>query len=99
MLSGKLASVTGAASGIGLEILQNISKKKCNSYHGWLVVIQDKFYELVNYLDKNNNQNHSAFLCDVSGNENVRILFEKIKEKYSLEKVPKNLNVFINIPS
>jgi NAD(P)-dependent dehydrogenase (short-subunit alcohol dehydrogenase family) len=34
MLSGKLASVTGAASGIGLEILQNISKKKCNSYHG-----------------------------------------------------------------
>jgi NAD(P)-dependent dehydrogenase (short-subunit alcohol dehydrogenase family) len=90
MLSGKLALVTGAASGIGLEISQNFAKKNATVI---MVDVQDKLYELVNYLDKNNNQNHSAFLCDVSGNENVRILFEKIKEKYSLEKVP---NIIVN---
>ena len=54
MLSGKLALVTGAASGIGLEISQNFAKENATVI---MIDVKDKLYELVNYLDNNNNNN------------------------------------------
>lgn len=90
MLTGRLALVTGAASGIGNEIAKSFARHEATVI---MIDIQPTVYQSVNDLDKSKGQNHSAFTCDVSSSEQVTKLFTDIKERYPEQKVP---NVIVN---
>lgn len=85
MLSGRLAIVTGAASGIGLEIAKTFSKNESSVI---MVDIKDQVNKILDELNYNKNLKHSAFICDVSNAEQVEKLFQSIQDMYGAEKVP-----------
>ena len=92
MLSTKLALVTGAASGIGLEVAKFFSKE------GAVIIAVDLAESVNNTLSqleapKDKSFNHAAYTCDVSNNENVKDLFKRIKEDFPKQKGP---NVVVN---
>ena len=90
MLKNKLALVTGGASGIGLSIAKLYAEQNATVI---LVDIQETVTSIVNELKKDQSQEHSAFVCDVSVNDQIQSLFRQIKEKYPTQKVP---NVIVN---
>lgn len=92
MLSNKLALVTGAASGIGLEVSKLFARE------GAVIVAVDLTENVHNVLaelevTKDKSTKHSAYMCDVSNSENVKELFKKIKTDYPKQKSP---NVVVN---
>lgn len=90
MLSKKLALITGAASGIGLDVAKLFSKQ------GATIIMVDnskKVTDLVSNLDKSNEQIHTALTCDISKSDQVNELFQNIKQNYPTFKAP---NVIVN---
>lgn len=90
MLAGKLALVTGAASGIGLEVAKLFAQQKASVI---AVDLNETVKSLINELNKEDNQTHTAFVVDVSNSEQVNDLFNSIKDAYPLVKAP---NVVVN---
>ena len=104
MLTGKLALVTGASSGIGAKVAKIFAQQ------GATVVLSDFKNDFTSVLseidsvDKRISKNHLTHVCDVRSSADVNKLFETIKEKYS---TPVNIvvnsagiareNMFINV--
>jgi 17beta-estradiol 17-dehydrogenase/3alpha(17beta)-hydroxysteroid dehydrogenase (NAD+) len=84
MLSGKLALVTGGASGIGFQIAKALASEGASLC---VVDVNKNIEKTLKQISNNNNQ-HSAYTCDVSSVNDVNKLFETIKQQYSSHKVP-----------
>lgn len=90
MLSGKLALVTGAHGGIGLEVSKLFAQQGASVI---MVDLNEKVKNIVNGLHKSNDALHSAFVCDVSKSDQVNELFNNIKQQYPTLKSP---NIVVN---
>ena len=83
MLTGKLALVTGASSGIGAKVAKIFAQQ------GATVVLSDFKNDFTSVLseidsvDKRPSKNHLTHICDVRSSADVNKLFQTIKEKYS----------------
>jgi NAD(P)-dependent dehydrogenase (short-subunit alcohol dehydrogenase family) len=84
MLKGKLALVTGAASGIGFQIAKLFANEGANLC---LVDIQKDLPKVLSQINHQEAQ-HSTHFCDVSNSSEVNNLFASIKEQYPSHKVP-----------
>ena len=91
MLTGKLALVTGASSGIGAKVAKIFAQQ------GAMVVLSDFKNDFTSVLseidsvDKRLSKNHLTHVCDVRSSADVNKLFETIKEKYST-----HVNIVVN---
>ena len=78
MLSGKLALVTGGASGIGFQIAKAFANE------GATLCIVDVSKNLDSALKQlPDDNNHLAYNCDVSNSNDVKNLFDNIKKQYA----------------
>ena len=87
MLSNRLALITGAASGIGLETAKLFAKE------GAIVVavdLQASIRHKIHDYDqpKDGLTKHSAFVCDVSNRKHVDELFVLMRTQYPQHRVP-----------
>jgi len=78
--------------GIGLEVAKLFAKEGAEVI---VVDIKENVIEIPSQLEppKEHLQKHSAYKCDISKIENVKELFQNIKEKYPKQKGP---NVVVN---
>ena len=74
MINNKMIVLTGASSGIGLEVLKLISAEKSNKI---LAVSRHAEEKLTGFAE-----NVTPFTCDVSSREGVDAIFEKAKEVF-----------------
>ena len=89
-LKGKLALITGAASGIGL------SSARLFALQGADLVLVDKSKDLEKIADdiqKESNSKVTHHVTDVTVKSNIDTLFGKIKESHSKHTVP---NILLN---
>ena len=89
-LKGKLALITGAASGIGL------SSARLFALQGADLVLVDKSKDLekiANDIQKESNSKVTHHVTDVTVKSNIDNLFGKIKESHSKHTVP---NILLN---
>lgn len=97
-LSNRLAIVTGAAGGIGLEVAKSFAKEGACVI---LVDINELVHERATALNNEHPHQlkHSSFVCDVSSEEQVESTFEAIHRVYT-EKTPdvivNNAGIFID---
>ena len=87
MLSNRLALVTGAASGIGLEVAKLFAKEGATVI---AVDLSENVFNTLHQLECPRDQTlkHSAYTCDVSKSDSVKELFQKIKQDYPKHKGP-----------
>jgi len=86
MLSGKLALVTGAASGIGFQVAKKFAQQGATIC---MVDMQKDITAVLSELSQSDRHlNHSSYICDVSQSTDVNTLFKEIKAKYPEHKVP-----------
>jgi len=78
-LSGKTILLTGASTGIGKAIAQNLLKQDCN-----LILIARRAELIEEYLTESPTTNHKALIvrCDVSKKEEVANAYVQIKQKF-----------------
>ena len=92
----KVVLVTGASRGIGREIA------KVYASHGFNVVInyvsnEEKAVSLANELEETYNINTLTIKCDVSNEDEVKSMFDKISDKFnSLDVVVNNAGICID---
>lgn len=90
-LVGKLALITGAASGIGLACARIFSREGADLV---LVDISEKVFDVASELsDQYTGLNITGHICDVTNSGNVNRLMEEIKEKHKNYAAP---NVLVN---
>ena len=89
MLKGKIALITGAGSGVGLEICKEFAKEGATLI---LVDIQDTVKDVLKEVSKEHKQEmeHMAHKCDITKRDEVKRIFKEIKDKY---KRPANVIV------
>jgi 17beta-estradiol 17-dehydrogenase/3alpha(17beta)-hydroxysteroid dehydrogenase (NAD+) len=79
MLSGRLALVTGGASGIGFQIAKALANEGATLC---IVDVSKNLDSALKQLPDNNNR-HLAYSCDVSNANDVKSLFDNIKQQYA----------------
>jgi NAD(P)-dependent dehydrogenase (short-subunit alcohol dehydrogenase family) len=91
MLSNKLALVTGSASGIGLEVVKLFAKEGATII---AVDLDEKVKAIPSQLEspKDHSHKHSAHKIDVSKSDQVKELFQNIKQDYPKQQC----NVIVN---
>jgi len=77
-LSGKIALVTGGATGIGKGIAIALSKANAT-----VIITSRRKTDIQNTLKVLGNKNSFGFNIDLSKKKNVKILYKKIKSKFS----------------
>jgi NAD(P)-dependent dehydrogenase (short-subunit alcohol dehydrogenase family) len=77
-LSGKIALVTGGATGIGKGIAIALSKANAT-----VIITSRKKTDIQNTLKVLGRENSFGFNIDLSKKKNVKILYKKIKSKFS----------------
>lgn len=78
MLSGKLALVTGGASGIGFQIAKAFANEGASLC---IVDVNKNIDSVLKQLP--DTSAHTAFKCDVSNSNDVKNLFDNIKKQYA----------------
>jgi 3-oxoacyl-[acyl-carrier protein] reductase len=84
-LSGKIALVTGGATGIGKGIAIALSKANAT-----VIITSRRKTDIKNTLKVLGNKNSYGFNIDLSKKKNVKILYKKIKSKF------KKVDILIN---
>ena len=92
-MNNKVALVTGGTSGIGKEIVKELLDKNCKvitCYHNNEIIAKETEKEF-------NNENLLIIKCDVSNEEEVIDMFDKIKTKYGkIDYLVNNAGTFID---
>jgi NAD(P)-dependent dehydrogenase (short-subunit alcohol dehydrogenase family) len=83
MLTGKLALVTGASSGIGYQAAKIFAQQGATLV---LADVKNNFGNLLNEIK--GETKHLTQICDVSSSKDVNNMFQKIKETYPQHLVP-----------
>lgn len=91
-MKDKIALVTGGTSGIGKSIVLSLLEKGCN-----VITCYSSNEENARILQEETNNKVLIIKCDISNEEEVKIMFNIIKEKYgSLDYLVNNAGTFID---
>lgn len=92
-MNGKIALVTGGTSGIGKEIVKELLDKNCKvitCYHNNEIAAKETEQEL-------NNEDLLIVKCDVSNENDVINLFNRVRDKYGkIDYLVNNAGTFVD---